>query len=196
MAETVTPYRTPTALLPSDAYYIAGVLTGTFVALSTGTLTVGRLIAAPFVAPKRLTIDRLGFSVTTVGGSGSKTRCGIYTNTPDTNYPKDLLVDGGEYDTSSVGGTGFKVTTVSLSLEPGVLYWFAALAGTAAPTVKIIDSGSSLMFGFDANFVNRQNGWFVNRTYGALPSTYPGSAVITPGSDNIPAIGIRISAIA
>jgi len=190
--ETTVAFRTPADLLPSDAYYIAGVLTAPSSGLSSGSPTINSLVAVDFVVPVRMRVDRIGFSVIGAGGAGSVARCGIYTNTAGTNYPGTLVVDGGEFVTTS---TGFKVATIDTILEPG-LYWFVYLAGTAAPTVKCASTndGSALFFGWSSNLTNRQHGWVVTQTYGALPTSFPAGGVVNSGVSKA-AVGVRPASI-
>jgi hypothetical protein len=161
-----------------------------------GTI-VDRLLATPFVSPRGGTIDRLGFEVTTGGSAGSKLRVGIYKSTSPTNiYPDALVVDGGEYDTTT---TGVKATTVSVALEPDVVYWACFIGGTAFPTVRALPDTaflSNAILGFPSTIGgNRVMAIYDSRAYGALPATF--MAAPPDGFDNnssFPIIAVRYSA--
>lgn len=79
-------------------------------------------------------IDRLAFSVTTGGTAGSVGRACIYDSNPITNLPTKLLVDGGEFDCTSIA---VKAGVVNFALEPK-LYWFGTFFGVAAPTLQVL----------------------------------------------------------
>jgi len=155
---------------------------------------VDTLYAIPFLSGRAGTIDRIGFEVTTVGAANSKTRVGVYTSTARKNlYPKDLVVDSGEFDTSSVGGTGVKSATISTPLLPNTLYWFVILSGTATPTVRgITGQGVWPILGYPSTLgANPQTMLSVGQSYGTLPSSFPASA--TAVVSTIPEIAVRYS---
>ena len=176
-----------------DAYYVAGMVNGT--ALVTGAPTIGAIFALPFVAPMGGILDRIVFRVTTGAGS-SVARVGIYANAAHNLalYPGALLVDGGEKTTTGTGVT--HSTTISVRVEPGELYWFTYLCGTAAPTLRCLAiAGCWPIMGLNANLAaTPQIGWSVTQAYGALPAAFPVdySAFIT--AVPVPAIGVRFSA--
>lgn len=53
--------------------------------------------------------------------------------------------------------------------------------------------GSSLLLGFSSALTTPQSGWSVAYTYGALPSTFPGSAAAITSEPNV-AVFLRYSA--
>lgn len=176
-----------------DAYYVAGMVNGT--ALVTGAPTTGVIFALPFVSPLGGTLDRIIFRVTTGAGS-SVARVGIYSNLPHNQalYPNALLLDGGEKTTTANNTT--HSSTISLRIEPGELYWFAYLCGTAAPTIRCLAiAGCWAMMGLNANLATTpQIGWSVSQTYGALPATFPVDYTAFITAVPVPAIGVRFSA--
>jgi len=162
----------------------------------TGAPAIDTLIAMPFISPRGGTLDRLAFNVTTVGGALSVARVGIYTNSsPILIYPDALVVDGGQYDTSAVGGTGVKSTTISQELEAGDLYWFVYLCGTLAPTIRTLPiAGCYPIFGLDSALGTAPGvGLTVAQAYGALPSTFPAAATVLTAAP-APFVAVRYSA--
>lgn len=172
-----------------ERWHMAGQITSS----PTGTvgLTVGRFVTAPLISPRGLTIDRISFNVTTAGAAGSVARAGIYQATSETDpWPSARIVDGGEIITTS---TGVKTATVSVSLEPDILYWAVVLAGVAAPTISSIADGSVMnLFGSPPGF-GVQAGWTRDQAYGTLPATFPAGPPTTAGG-SCAAVALRYSA--
>ena len=174
---------------PIEAWYHSG---GTKTSPTANTAgTIDRLEACPFVCERGGTIDRLAFRVTTGGTAGSVARVGIYTNTGDNNpQPNALVVDGGEFDTTT---TGVKSATISNVLAPG-LYWFVFHAGVAAPTIRgwgvaALNNtilGISAVSGWDSVFR-------VTKAYAALPDPFTAGGGWQRGV-TAPAIAVRFSA--
>lgn len=124
-----------------EGWFSAGLVNGT--ALTSGALAVDTLFAQPFYNGPTTTLDRIAFLVTTGGAAGSVSRCGIYANVPivlgaPTSTvqvtPQTLVVDGGEFDTTT---TGIKSTVISTTLTANTLYWFVFLCGVAAPSSRL-----------------------------------------------------------
>lgn len=178
----------------TNRYMVAGQQNCT--ALTTGAPAIDTLFAMPFCSPRGGTLDRLQFNVTTVGGAGSVARCGIYTNSgASLIYPNALVVDGGQHDTSAVGGTGVKSATIDVDLDPGELYWFVYLCGTAAPTVRGINPAACFpLFGLDSTIGTAPGvGLSVAQAYGALPATFTASGTVLTTAP-IPVVVARYSA--
>lgn len=173
-----------------SAYYCAGVEGGYFIS-SSPTPSANVLRAFPLIAPPRAsTLDRIAVNVTSLAAGNC--RLGIYEATSDTNlYPNALLVDSGALST---GTTGVKEATIDVDLEPGALYWVAHV-GDAVPTFRgQWISGAMQIFGVSSGLgTSPQVGLSVSYTYGALPSTFPGSATAIASEPNI-AIFVRFSA--
>ncbi len=159
---------------------------------TTGVPVVNTLYAFPFTSGRGGTLDRIQFNVTTGGAAGSVARVGIYTSTSDTNlYPNALVVDGGQFDTTS---TGVKTATISAALTENKLYWLVFLSGTAAPTVRAGQPSSMPnVLGIDSAMGTGSGiGLNVARAYGALPGTFPAGATVQTSSP-IPIITVRYS---
>lgn len=156
----------------------------------TGSIAVNTLRAVPFLCPRSLTADRLAFEVTTAAGAGGVARVGIYTNLSDTSpQPDALLVDGGQFTTT---GTGVKEATISQALTGNTLYWFAFVAGTAAPTCRYIDPTALWpIFGADTTLGGSARGmWQSTFTYAALPSTFTAGGA--PSGNFAPMVTVRL----
>lgn len=154
---------------PTENWY-SGLANQT--AYATSAMDVDNLRARPFVVGRAGYIDRIAFELTTAGGAGSVARCGIYKATSKYNlYPRDLLIDGGEF--ACDGSTGVKSTTVNLYLPEG-LYYLACLAGVSAPTLRFSVVGSVPSFLGCPNTIGANIYVSVNvaKAYGALPSTF------------------------
>ena len=154
-------------------------------AFSTRALIVDTLTAYEIVLSRPVVLSKISFEITTSGGAGSKTRCGIYRATSLTNtYPSSLVVDGGEKDTTVAASVQ---TTASLSVAmPAGNYWLTFNCGTAAPTLRAIPAGgqSSLM-GADASTLISLGGRItVASAYAALPATFPAGGAIPAGGNN------------
>lgn len=159
-----------------ERYYpMFPVRTGT--ASATLATAAGTLYAVPLIAPRFASIDRITYEVQTAGGAGGVGRQGIYQATSETNpYPNALIVDGGEHVVTS---TGWKVTTVSVALEPDVLYWGVVLFGTNAPTVRTYPAQEAVWSPIGYEIVSLPTNLDVmftrTQAYGALPGTFPAS---------------------
>lgn len=175
-----------------SAYYCAGVEGGYFVS-GSATPSANVLRAFPFVAPSRKsTLDRIAVNVTTL--AAGNLRLGIYEATSRTNLYPAGLVSGSDAGAISTGTTGVKENTISISMKPGELYWFAHL-GDAAPTFRgQWISGAMQIFGIPTGLGTSPTvGLSVAYTYGALPSTFPASASGISSEPNIAIFG-RFSA--
>jgi hypothetical protein len=150
---------------------------------------VGRLYLIPFVNGAAATADRIGFNVTTGGAAGSVARCGIYSAKTDGTFLADtLLVDGGEFDTTT---TGIKEATISQALAADTLYWFAFTAGTAAPQLSHSTLGNGSILGAPSTSPTAVAFfYFPVQTYGALPATAPALAQESNGS--FPLVFVRL----
>ena len=162
-----------------------GVTLRSNLAISTVGVNIGAnsFRAHPFMVTQRLNLDRIGFEITGVGGAGAGCYVGLYTDNGNF-YPATLIVDGGTFDCSAVGGVGIKLANVNVVLEPG-LYWLAFLCNDAAITFTGPENSRQLrMKDSDNSMV-----WSVAQAYGALPNPYPGGA----GNDNGPIPYYRIA---
>jgi len=177
-----------------ERWHVAGAITHQADGFGSTSLPIDTLHTIPFVSPRGGTLDRIGFSVATGGGAGSVARAGIYQATSDTDpYPSARIVDGGEFVTTS---TGVKAATISVVLEPDILYWAVLLGGVAAPTVTNFFSttwaGMSVL-GMASTFATPHLSFTRLFTYAALPSTFPAGPPSTFVASAF-VVGLRYSA--
>lgn len=154
---------------PFERWYIGGMAT----AANPGTANpaLGTIYATPFISSRGGTLDRLIFWVKLAAGAGGVGRAGIYRATSKSNlYPDTLVVDGGEFATTSTGG---KIATINVALDHLTLYWLVVNCGTAAPTLHTIAQAECLpILGVSTSY-GPACGISVSSSYGALPSTFP-----------------------
>lgn len=165
------------------------------VAFGTGAPAINTLIAMPFMSPCGGVLDNFGFNCTAAGGATSKARAGIYANKSDTDlFPTTRLFDSGEFDCST-GHTGTKTANPSLTIQPGVLYWFAYLCGTAAPTIRTLSlSNCYPIFGISTAIGSAPGiGVTVAQTYGALPDPFTTTAAAVLTAVPIPGLFAHFS---
>jgi hypothetical protein len=119
---------------------------------------------------------------------------GIYTNTSDTNLYPDQLVSGSDGGSVSSATTGMKTNTISVTLAPMTLYWFAFNCSATAPTVRNVPLNDAwAILGTDnALGANLGLGWQVALTFGAMPSTFTASGTVSTSTPV--AVGVRYSA--
>lgn len=183
-------------MIGSDRYHVAGQYGADL--LTTLTPALDRIYAMPFAAAKNFTVDRIGFGVTALSATvGAVARAGIYNANQSTLMPTSLVVDGGEFNVSTTGGsTGIKTATISTTLIANTLYYFCFICGTGAPTIKAVPLTAQFpIFGTDGGFANQSGTHLLkDTTYGAFPSTFPGSPAVAGGGNVYPAIATRFSA--
>lgn len=174
------------------AFYTLGTPSQPIGVTATVVPIINTFYAVPFMSGRGGTLDRIAFEVTTGGGALSVGRCGIYTNnvSPTTIYPDALVVDGGEFDTTT---TGAKTSTISVSLAPNTLYWAVFLCGVSAATIRGITGQGA---GGVLSYTSAVGGTTyteisATQTYGTLPATYPSGGAVT--SATIPMIAVRYS---
>lgn len=164
---------------PMEIWYTTAVST---LAPGTGSQAINTLRAIPFISESGGLIDTISFEITTGGAAGSVGRCGIYEATSETStYPKNLVVDGGEFDCTTIG---VKSASVSVYLKPGTLYWLAVLVGTNAATFRLQGTTSTPppVMGIAATFGSTvRAGLTVSKTYGALPDPFTAGAAFATG---------------
>jgi len=176
-----------------DLYHMAGGITAD--SQASISIDVDRLMAMPFfVGGNDLNIDRIAFRVSTGGGAGSVARVGIYDVTSDTDiYPANLIVDGGEQDTTSAA---VKITTISETLSANTMYWFVFLAGVASPTVRCFDEDSCFIIGTDNSFSSVPYGGVrEDFGYAALPDPFDSDGpLLVNNTIYMPVIAVRVAA--
>lgn len=137
-------------------------------------MTLGYLYCTPMPLPAGLTISQIGINVSGAA-SGAVVRLGIYRDDGGAG-PGALEVDAGEVDAST---TGAKALDIDHLIAEGDLYWLAALATGAAPTVFRVQGASyalgtdSLIGGYSTAYVR------TGVSAGALPDPWGGTAGVS-----------------
>lgn len=160
---------------------IVGDVGGT--ALATLALTASRQYFVPFAVPRAVALTGLRISVTT--SSAGSASVGIYGNmvVSGDDAPGSLLASATGLDT---GTTGDKTGSLSLTLQPGTIYW-ASLIGSAAATLRALAVGSvQTSLGRTANNTTVISYLFAAGTGSTIPATAPVS--LTAGTGSCPAI--------
>lgn len=177
-------------------HYLMPMASGTWVnaaiASGTGGLTIAqatdRMDFIPFIPANDLTIDQMGIQVTT-GVGGTNLRLGIYTDSA--GAPDSLIVETGALS----GASATEVSaSAAASMKRGTRYWLAILS-SGAMTVKGNTPGVMSVYGKASISGTAQYGFRrATQTYGAMPSTAPGTKPWTVGSGaNIPDIAMRVA---
>lgn len=108
-------------------------------AVSTVAPAITKLWALPILLPAGR-LSKIGYEVTTAGGSGNLANVGFFSNTGTAGqlYPGKFMFAGTEADGTA---TGLKESTITQDIDEG-LYWivFANGAGTVA-TVRAVAVG-------------------------------------------------------
>lgn len=139
-------------------------------------LTANRLVTAPFIVGRDITIDRLAIEVTSAAAAGKIARLGIYkSNGASGNlYPGDLVLDA---STVAIDSTGVKAISINQSLTKG--FYYLAISNDAAASLREAHLawapvGSSNNFTID----NQTNNWIKDNVgSGALSDPFPTSGV-------------------
>lgn len=157
---------------------------------TAGAVTLNRVYFVPFLLSNPLTIDQIGFEVTTGGSAGSILRAGVYGAGED-GLPGDLLFA----DPSTVDGTSIAEKTVNASvvLPPGRIY-LAVVAQVAAPTMRVTNSNSNASHIISPTLtiaMQTAGGvYFQDAVTGALPAT----AVVGGSTTTYPRVAARVLA--
>lgn len=163
---------------PITQWYCSFIVNATFASASQG---VDQLRSVPFISGAGGAIDTIAFEVVTGGAVGAVGRVGIYEATSDTNlYPGALVVDSGQFDCTT---TGVKSATISATLKPNTLYWFAYHLGGATSTLRLLNTTSTPnVMGFGAALGgSSRSGLTGAQAYGALPATYNAGQTFATG---------------
>lgn len=159
---------------------------------TTGTAVFDNIWAYPIVLPGGI-IDTIAFEIVIVGAAGSKCRSGLYRNTSENIiYPKELIIDGGEYLCDSA--TGVKTTSgLSVAVSPG-LYWLITLAGVASPNNRALAAGcDSHILGIPVTMGATLNQRLVGAfAYQVLPATFPAGITVDNGG-GVPLVALHFS---
>lgn len=160
---------------------IVGDVGGT--ALTTLALTASRQYFVPFTVPRTVLLTGLRISVSTA--SAGTASVGIYANTvvSDNDAPGILLASATGLNT---GATGDKDGALSLTLNPGTIYW-ASLIGSAAATLRALAVGSvQTSLGRTVNNTTVISYLFAAGSGSTLPN--PAPTTLTAGTGSCPAI--------
>lgn len=158
------------ARLRGGMYYASPATTG------TSTITLNRLSATPIFIGRRLTVDRIGFNVTTAAGAGGKAMLCIYADVVDGigGYPGALVP--GTTGSVTTDSAGFKEATISAVLYPG-LYWLAIAPQVAVPSATVITGVGYQTVGYQASgAVLGRAAYVQDAVSGALPATFSTAA--------------------
>lgn len=156
-------------------------------ALTTIAAAANRFEASPYIPARDQPIDELALEVTTLA-AGTTFHLGIYADN-GAAAPGSLLVGSSAALDSAT--TGYKTTSVSITLQAGTLYWLVCLT-SGAPTCRAVPLGGAYTFSAPAAGVTGQ--FTVQRgtfTFAALPSTAPACA---PNTSTPPAVRLRLAA--
>lgn len=178
-----------------EAWYLAGNVIG---ASGFGGLGFASdiLYCIPFVSPIGGTLDSISFSVQTGGVLGDVAVVGIYDSIGPTDpYPNNLLAQGTEQDTST---TGVKVDTISVTLEPGKLYWCVFFCNNVSTTTQVLSINGQYVMGLGAAAPSLGAPYIqlINTSLAytnVLPAVFPDATNSQLDSNPIPAIGVRYS---
>lgn len=160
---------------------IVGDVGGT--ALTTLSLTAARQYFVPFTVPRTLQLTGLRISITTAASGTASV--GIYDNTKigGDDAPGALLASATGLNT---GSTGNKDGALSLTLNPGQIYW-ASLIASAAATLRSLAVGSvQTSLGRTPNNTTVISHLYAAGAGSTLPMTAP--TTLTAGTGNCPAI--------
>jgi hypothetical protein len=176
--------------LVSGRYYM-GVPIGQNV-VEGAAWVANQVVAHPFYVPTKVSIDRLGFAVTTAVAS-STAYIGLYLPDDTGGLPGTLIVAGsGTLDTSTTGG---KEYTVSATIGPGVVWAVVQTGSTATARTRTASAGERINLGRGAlTDTNPSLALSANRTAADLPSSLAGTGWTYSSSANIPhGVQVRIA---
>lgn len=137
---------------------------------STGS---NRIDLWPWIPQVDMTIQQVGVVVTTAQTS-SHIKVLIYSSTPGTNLPADLVYESDALDTAT---TGAKASTAVWEFSAQTLYWVGIVADTASIAISTPANASTP--GFLCGYpwvVNKNNSSGFNPT----PGVYKASSYATP----------------
>lgn len=199
-AKDVNFWRHTGSTAGTNVWYFAGLASvNTQVSDSVGViLPTGTLVSLPIYLPAGGVIDAVGVKVITAGMAGSKIRMGIYRAASNTDLrPSVLVADAGEISSDS---TGLKKLPITVALQPGVLYWLAAM-GSGGQIMVFFGGSFWPIFGLaevSGDWVQQFCiGWKATQSYGAMPSSFPtaGEAVLTSTTSTLFGLGYHLAAV-
>ena len=162
---------------------------GLSAALATENSSPLEVYYLPFSVPKVFALEQIGLHVVT-GGAGTA-RVGIYANdgSGSTDVPGALLAEGANaLDTST---SGEKLTGISITLYPGIIYWAASVWSAAISTYSVtINNGLWQVFGrVPASTLTPPKGYYEPVGSAVLPATASPLGLRTLGNPVVRLIG-------
>jgi len=144
--------------------WYASVLTTANIGSSTLTASANRLYAMLFPVPKRALFDKIALRVYS---GGDLARLGIY-KADDEIYPSELMIDAGEVSVLK------EEIDIDVTLAKG--YYFLSFILNADTVLR---SSVRYITPIKEGEENRI-GYWIGRSYGPLPNTYPTAASYEP----------------
>lgn len=139
----------------------------------------------PFAVDRERTVTAIGVNVTTTAAS-QKARVGIYENKTSggIDEPGNLLVSSGDLN---IGSSGVQSSAVSITLQPGTVYWAAVLSSASFSCIAAQTTNARPLMGRISSSnhnANTQLQSTVAPGWTALPAA--GSGTYTAASANVP----------
>jgi hypothetical protein len=133
-------------LMPASGRWFRATATAETLVSDQVVVTEDRLYLVPFVPSENATLTDLAFNVDT--GAGSSTcRIGLYSDSGQLT-PDAVLAESGDLDTSTTGAK--TLSSLSVSLTGGTVYWFAVAAQAGTPTLRAAPADNSISLGRDS----------------------------------------------
>ena len=154
------------------------------------TVVADQLLFVPFYLTASADVDALAVRVGTAA-SGKSIRLGIYDVGSD-GQPGALLA---ETSSLSVAGTGDNIGTITrVRLQPG--WYFTACVSDGTPIIGRVNIGGEtpcLLGSTPSNMLVVLSAIYGPHTFGALPSTAPGTGLNYVSTSTVPAIMVRLA---
>jgi len=155
--------------------------------ISTAARARNQYVAVPVIFSEKITLDRIGAEITSIGDAASLVRLGIYADNGNV-YPGSLVLDAGTIAGDSATA---QAITINQTLESG-LYWFVYVHNSVANITFRVSGAVYGVLGF-ASTIGATPGSVIidSAAYSTLPSTF--TTGITPSSQATPLITFRAS---
>ncbi|MDX1961181.1 MAG: hypothetical protein SFU98_21610 [Leptospiraceae bacterium] len=142
-------------------------------ALTTAVLTANVVHLMPFILERRKLITNMAFNVTTAAVGNA--RLGIYRDSGNLYPGLSLVRPATEINLNS---TGTKSVGIGFGCPQG-LYWLAITTSVNVTIRGFAVTGLNPILGYDNTLSTACGlGYQINRTYSALPTTFPAGATI------------------
>lgn len=157
--------------------------------VGTRVITADHLYAIPFVAARKMTVDRIACWVQSLVNP-SNIRIGIYAD--GTNcYPGALVLDAGAVSGATVGG---KIITIDQQLDKG-LYWLALVSDAAPTFYGTLGQGNLILGLVTTGYYYYYIGWDVVQAYGALPDPFTAGGSLVQQNTKLPNLSMRLASL-